>query len=745
MSRAQRQERALDALTEVLPPELHEGWAGVRLGGVAGIDAVGRGYTEDAFPGAVAAAAELGLSGVVALFLVNPGRGLIAQGFPWDRFREAPLAPWLEAWQVVVEEPSVVVIEQVLRRVLRRYGDPGGAPAVIAVAGAISAKGRAAVLASLGDRARPLARLPLSAKSLEILGALVHDPRHQALRSKTPLIEAFGGRLVAGPPVEPQEIPTRTRQRSKRSLVEVVKGADWDERRELLASLRALWDETRDAEVARMIDRVGKSYAESLPAWPFQWTAGTRSDWAEAAASRDPVLLSHLLDSRWPEPFRQVGERLRLLQGWPPDPRLAEGLLGVIERWLAREAAEREAIPAETLAQAIALLGAHEDPRTVERARPLGGRSGLRLFVPPVEVRAISEEERQLLRTLRLPSAEALTEAELVATVEAHPDDDGPRLVLAEWLSAQGDPRGEFIALQVAMAHGQANPAQLRRERALWREHGARWTSAFEATTVGATRRVLEFRRGFPAVASLQGFTTDVRSEGLEESSLWRTVAELSVGGSFSRAFPWKRLWDNVPTLEVLELRGPMPERELLNGIPGTLRILAWDQSWRSPIPDLGLLDGLEAAGCMSSDPGNRPNPALLALHPALKQLKTLHLAGGPSALVALIEEVDCDEVGWQRVVLTTPGGRTGWFDRPGWELTVDRGPSGELDHLRARWNPAGHTRGLDQLAHVLQELPEDAFRVITVEPSKVLAREHLERTQLDLALARFALSDDPA
>ena len=52
------------------------------------------------------------------------------------------------------------------------------------------------------------------------------------------------------------------------------------------------------------------------------------------------------------------------------------------------------------------------------------------------------------------------TEAEaFLQRIRAFPDDDAPRLVFADWLDEQGDPRGEFIRVQIALA-------QLDREKA---------------------------------------------------------------------------------------------------------------------------------------------------------------------------------------------------------------------------------------------------------------------------------------
>lgn len=50
-------------------------------------------------------------------------------------------------------------------------------------------------------------------------------------------------------------------------------------------------------------------------------------------------------------------------------------------------------------------------------------------------------------------SAAPVTEADLMRMVLAAPDDDGPRLVLADWLHERGDVRGELIQMQCAAAH----------------------------------------------------------------------------------------------------------------------------------------------------------------------------------------------------------------------------------------------------------------------------------------------------
>ena len=65
-------------------------------------------------------------------------------------------------------------------------------------------------------------------------------------------------------------------------------------------------------------------------------------------------------------------------------------------------------------------------------------------------------------------------ERSFLAAIAADPADDGPRIVYADWLQQQGDPLGEFIAIQCALARGRT--AELAaRERTLLEQHEAEW------------------------------------------------------------------------------------------------------------------------------------------------------------------------------------------------------------------------------------------------------------------------------
>src|SRR5262249_2503800 len=76
------------------------------------------------------------------------------------------------------------------------------------------------------------------------------------------------------------------------------------------------------------------------------------------------------------------------------------------------------------------------------------------------------------------------------------PDDDTPRLVYADWLEERGDPRGEFIRLQCALARMPRNDPHFveghRRARVLGLEFGKTWAAPLKGLING-----WRFHRGF--------------------------------------------------------------------------------------------------------------------------------------------------------------------------------------------------------------------------------------------------------
>jgi uncharacterized protein (TIGR02996 family) len=79
----------------------------------------------------------------------------------------------------------------------------------------------------------------------------------------------------------------------------------------------------------------------------------------------------------------------------------------------------------------------------------------------------------------------------LFAAICASPDDNEPRLVLADLLTSHGDPRGEFISCQIA-AEEQVNREAAARADELLAEHEFAWLAPLPVPVVSWS-----FRRGF--------------------------------------------------------------------------------------------------------------------------------------------------------------------------------------------------------------------------------------------------------
>src|SRR5437762_1999256 len=95
------------------------------------------------------------------------------------------------------------------------------------------------------------------------------------------------------------------------------------------------------------------------------------------------------------------------------------------------------------------------------------------------------------------PSRSPMNQADaFVQAILDDPDDDSLRLIYADWLEERGDPRGEFIRLQYALAGMDADDPRRRpletRERALLKEHGELWAGPLVGHLQGYS-----FRRGF--------------------------------------------------------------------------------------------------------------------------------------------------------------------------------------------------------------------------------------------------------
>jgi len=208
------------------------------------------------------------------------------------------------------------------------------------------------------------------------------------------------------------------------------------------------------------------------------------------------------------------------------------------------------------------------------------------------------------------PRAEVLA---LLADVKEHPDEDGLRLILADWLEEFGDPadqaRAELIRCQVA--HERLPPddpekaAAGRRARWLQQDHGPKWLGP-----LGQWLSAWSFRRGLLSVTLAAAL---LRGQGLSllaASETWAWVDEVYLlearDADVSRASECKLL-DAVTSLGF--------RRSELG--PAGLAALA-----DSPLAS--RLRGLDLSGCTVGDRG-----AAALASPNLAGLWSLDVANG--------------------------------------------------------------------------------------------------------------------
>src|SRR5437868_372408 len=70
-----------------------------------------------------------------------------------------------------------------------------------------------------------------------------------------------------------------------------------------------------------------------------------------------------------------------------------------------------------------------------------------------------------------------ITEEEaLLLAINADRSNDGPLQMYADYLTSRGDPRGEFVALQLRIARGEGTTQMEKMEADLWKTHRHQWT-----------------------------------------------------------------------------------------------------------------------------------------------------------------------------------------------------------------------------------------------------------------------------
>ncbi len=252
---------------------------------------------------------------------------------------------------------------------------------------------------------------------------------------------------------------------------------------------------------------------------------------AKSATPQDvPALLEVLADASSGEGLA----RLKSVATWMPDPRIDAALVELIDRVPYRATSTQPFWNA-----LFKLAGKITDPRQLRRLDGLaaegvavtmqawlrGKLAALRETTAdqlvdhpePPEVAEILA----LLGPRKLSIGSKNLEALLGAIYDA-PDDDAPRLVLADALLERGDPRGELIALQLR-GDRHSDKLSTKREKELLDTHGKQWLGELAPVVMAG----YTFARGFLAECRIDTRHLD-RVQKLAGHPAWATVRSLA-------------------------------------------------------------------------------------------------------------------------------------------------------------------------------------------------------------------------
>lgn len=334
-----------------------------------------------------------------------------------------------------------------------------------------------------------------------------------------------------------------------------------------LSSLIALWRETRDPALGAIVVAVGAAVSvDDMKAFDGLKPAKLAPAISAALSQLSPEKVHAFLPvlERFLRSARGIWPIVELLAELPPDPRFATlavallqdiqalpGASGKLWRRLV-DVVERHGDPSCVVALTQLTTRGNVTPGEITRLKNVAKRLGKVTAVPPAELerlRSLATRPPKRAERSTKPRAE-----ELLQAVYDEPDSDDARLVLADWLSQQGDPRGEFIVLQLERAAGTLTAAGARREGALLRKHFFEWIEPIRAI-VPADGRLDPPKRetspeelaapikGYYDTTFVKGFLHRVQALAVPkhrraalDHPIWATVRELDRAPAFSSA-----------------------------------------------------------------------------------------------------------------------------------------------------------------------------------------------------------------
>lgn len=348
-----------------------------------------------------------------------------------------------------------------------------------------------------------------------------------------------------------------------------------------LSALLEAWASVRDPSLADAIEGLSTHLARDRPALGGGRVMDLEQRWLERITAANAIDVGALLPSLCEIDSKRATARLLALEAHGPDPRITGHLCAL--------ALAPPYVSGSTYSfwkHVFRILRECPDPRVRDR---LAGPS--RLYPDTSMGERLEAARARVVRTLDgalqhipvqldAPGRQALAELSarlrtmtatdpdtgesLLTAVYEDPADPGRRQVLADYLLARGDPRGEFIALQFADARGTLDRAGRARMNALLAERGNDWLGGIGWAL---TRSSVEFTRGFVRRARIK---TGVRNlDQLAGNSAWATVetlenAPISLIRNTSMPVLRALVWTDSQAAQALARPCPLPQIERL-------------------------------------------------------------------------------------------------------------------------------------------------------------------------------------
>lgn len=419
--------------------------------------------------------------------------------------------------------------------------------------------------------------------------------------------------------------------------------------REALDALVSLWTRWK---VIRLGDLIARLTLEASKGRAPIRPSGSRSAvevWNEVEAARDALDLPRLLEPIPKATTAVQRERVEALVAWPAHPLLVRTALEWLSTYKVTVFTPELSSMIERVADSALSARLAEMGPNLTKAMKFVGRRQAKVIVELAATAAswrepsVSTAEAAALEAFGgVPTPPGDVDA-LFAKVYAAPEEDALRALLADALVAAGDPRGEFISMQ--LLRGEAAPSKAEKKLE------AEWRDAWLGRLAPCFRKGVGFRRGFPSDGAYEkgGDPSWPEWATFEALDLMPASGFITGGAPLLVKAPLKAL-RKVTRLgrPVLDEVGAEPNIFALDDVPWHTVGFQCVESFVEALPELLTARRFPKVHTFHLDtpPGwHRPSDALL--EPLLKlpwftQVKHLETALGPAAIpTALTAKVE--------------------------------------------------------------------------------------------------------